>query len=63
MAGPILAAAQCFTDLEQIQLLRQALCSSSRAAHRFVEMLNFCNLTPSYLLRAIPALHGRSQWL
>jgi hypothetical protein len=28
-----------------------------------VEMLNFCNLAPSYLLRAIQALHGRSQWL
>jgi len=57
------AAAQWFTDLEHIQLLRQALCSWSRAARRSVEVLNFCNLAPSYLLRAIQALHGRSQWL
>jgi len=52
------AAAQWFTDLEHIQLLRQALCSWSRAARRSVEVLNFCNLAPVIP----PARHPGASW-
>jgi hypothetical protein len=49
--------------LEQIQLLRQAVCSCSRVAPRFIAMLIFYNVAALSFRGAIQAHHGRSRLL